>query len=150
MSMERDIRLGSTRFWMPGKHRQRSRGSWHQQATEYKVKATGIESKVDREDVKQILMADPLKSIRALAADYIEILRTKTSPMGSCATSRIEHPPIRVGESKACKLRPSNIARPKATSTRSGLAWKDFVFEVYQALRKRLMTIVATNGGYIE
>ncbi|QQP48849.1 Uncharacterized protein FKW44_009290 [Caligus rogercresseyi] len=45
--------------------------------TVYKVKATGIERKVrsgakkslDREEVKQILMVDPLKSIRAHAAD---------------------------------------------------------------------------------
>ncbi|QQP34722.1 Putative transposable element [Caligus rogercresseyi] len=122
-------------------------------------------------------MSDPLKSIRAYASDYIEILRTKTSPMGMWCSSMMEHPPIRrdglLGqglvasqspdfnlldyafwphiESKACKFRSPNItALEAAVNQEWAVMDEDFMVKVCQAFWKLLMAIVTANGGYIE
>ncbi|QQP31570.1 Uncharacterized protein FKW44_025207 [Caligus rogercresseyi] len=88
MSLERDVRIQVHALLEAGKTpTEISRQFGISRPTVYKVKATGIEKKVgsgakkslDGEEVKQILLADLLKSIRAHAAD-IETLRTKFIP----------------------------------------------------------------------
>ncbi|QQP39553.1 Putative transposable element [Caligus rogercresseyi] len=54
-------------------------------------------------------------------------------------------------ESKACKLCHPNIATLKAAVNQEWAGMdEDFVVKICQAFRKRLMAIVAANGGYIE
>ncbi|QQP56183.1 Uncharacterized protein FKW44_000765 [Caligus rogercresseyi] len=77
MSLERDIRIRIHALLEAGKTpTEISRQLGLSRLTVYKVQTTGIERKVglgakkslDGEEVKQILMADPLKSIRAHAS----------------------------------------------------------------------------------
>ncbi|QQP57998.1 Putative transposable element, partial [Caligus rogercresseyi] len=197
MYLERDVRIW---VYAPGKHRQRSRGSWasagppytNEMANERKV-MSGAKKSLDGEEVKQILMSDALKSIRAHAADYIEILSTKFIPwvrenfpdrnvvlqqdgapahtawatqaflgqeMDFWANDLWPPEPRRqpIGlrllaniESKACKFRSPNITALKAAVNQEWAVMdEDFVVKVCQAFRKRLMAIVAANGGYIK
>ncbi|QQP37678.1 Uncharacterized protein FKW44_018042, partial [Caligus rogercresseyi] len=81
MSLERDVRIRVHALLEAGKtSTEISKQLDISRPTVHKVKATGMRGRSDGEEVKQILMADPLKSIRAHAADYIEILRTKFIP----------------------------------------------------------------------
>ncbi|QQP34777.1 Putative transposable element [Caligus rogercresseyi] len=122
--------------------------------TVYKVKATDIERKIN--------IADPLKSIRAHVAATSRSCGPSSSP-GSENTSPMGITyPYGVGhasdyafwlhiESKACKLCPPSIAALKAAVNQEWTSMdEDIEVKVCQAFRKRLMAIVAANGGYIE
>ncbi|QQP57112.1 Putative transposable element [Caligus rogercresseyi] len=135
---------------------------------------------LDGEEVKQILMSDPLKSIRAHAADYIEILRNQFIPwvwdnfpdgnvvlqqdgalahtawatqafLGQEMDFWAKDFPLDYAFWPHIESKACKLRSPNIAALKAAVNQEWAVMdEDFVAFRKRFMAVVAANSGYIE